>query len=153
MPYVFAHHFSGSGTAEALALYRTGFRPSPELAEPRTFLTVNVVVAETDEEAKRLALPQLQAMLALRTGGDLAPQRLVEEAEKVELPPAHLDLVQAMAERWVIGSPDRARARIAELAATYGVDEVMVHPVAGAWTGTEPGAGPAREATLRLVAG
>ena len=97
MPYVFAHHFSGSGTAEALALYRASFRPSPELAEPRTFLTVNVAVAETDEEARRLALPQLQAMLTLRTGGDLEPQRLVEEAEKVELPPAHLDLVDAMA--------------------------------------------------------
>ena len=47
MPYVFAHHFSGSGTAEALELYRSTFRPSPELAEPRTFLTVNAAVAET----------------------------------------------------------------------------------------------------------
>ena len=36
MPYVFAHHFSGSGTAEALELYRSTFRPSPALAEPRT---------------------------------------------------------------------------------------------------------------------
>mgnify|MGYP000887111279 CR=1 FL=1 len=152
MPYVCAHHFSGSGTAEALALYRESFRPSPELTEPRTFLTVNVVVAETEDEAARLALPQLQAMLALRTGQELRPQRLVEEAEKVELPPAHLDLVEKMAERWVIGAPDRARARVEELAATYGVDEVMVHPVAGAWTGTEPGASPAREETLRLLA-
>jgi luciferase family oxidoreductase group 1 len=153
MPYVFAHHFSGSGTAEALELYRSTFRPSPELAEPRTFLTVNVSVAETDEEAYRLALPQLQAMLTLRTGGDLKPQRLVEEAEKVELPPAHQDLVDAMAQRWVIGSQESARARITELAATYDVDEVMVHPVAGAFTGTEPGRSPARERTLELLAG
>ncbi|MBB3042023.1 LLM class flavin-dependent oxidoreductase [Nocardioides soli] len=153
MPYVFAHHFSGSGTAEALALYRDGFRPSPELAEPRTFLTVNAVVAETDEEARRLALPQLQAMLALRTGGELRPQRLVEEAEKVELPPAHLDLMDAMARRWIIGTPDAARARIEELATTYAVDEVMVHPVAGAFTGTEAGRSPARERTLELLAG
>jgi luciferase family oxidoreductase group 1 len=153
MPYVFAHHFSGRGTAEALALYRESFRPSPELAEPRTFLTVNAVVAETEEEAARLALPQLQAMLALRTGQELRPQRLVEEAEKVELPPPHLELIEQMAERWVIGAPDRARARIAELAATYDVDEVMVHPVAGAFTGTEPGSSPAREETLRLLAG
>jgi luciferase family oxidoreductase group 1 len=152
MPYVFAHHFSGSGTAEALALYRDGFRASPELPEPRTFLTVNVSVAETDEEARRLALPQLQAMLALRTGGQLQPQRLVEEAEKVELPPAHLDLMDAMAQRWVIGSPDSARAQIEELATTYGVDEVMVHPVAGAFTGTDPDRSPAREETLRLLA-
>jgi luciferase family oxidoreductase group 1 len=153
MPYVFAHHFSGNGTAEALELYRSTFRPSPELAEPRTFLTVNASVAETDEEAYRLALPQLQAMLTLRTGGDLRSQRLVEEAEKVELPPSHQDLVDAMARRWVIGSPDSARARIAELAATYDVDEVMVHPVGGAYTGTDPDRSPAREETLRLLAG
>ena len=71
---------------------------------------MNAVVAETDEEARRLALPQLHAMLALRTGQELRPQRLVEEAEKVELPPAHLELVEAMAQRWVIGSPGPAPA-------------------------------------------
>ena len=152
MPYVFAHHFSGSGTADALELYRSGFRPSPELAEPRTFLTVNAVVAPTQEEADRLALPQLLAMLALRTGGELAPQRLVEEAEKVEVPEQHRGLLDAMRGRWVIGTPDQARARMAELAATYAVDEVMVHPVAGSWVGTEAGSSPAREETLRLLA-
>jgi luciferase family oxidoreductase group 1 len=152
MPYVFAHHFSGNGTAEALELYRSTFRPSPELPEPRTFLTVNAVVAATSEEAHRLALPQLLAMLALRTGQPLAAQALVEEAEKVELAPAHRDVVEAMRSRWVIGSPEEARTRVAELAATYGVDEVMVHPVAGAYVGTEPAAGPAREETLRLLA-
>jgi luciferase family oxidoreductase group 1 len=153
MPYVFAHHFSGQGTADALDLYRSGFRPSPELAEPRTFLTVNAVVAPTAEEAERLALPQLLAMLALRTGQPLTPQRLVEEAEKVEVAEAHRGLLEAMRSRWVIGAPDDARARIAELAAAYDVDEVMVHPVAGAYVGTEPGASPAREETLRLLAG
>ncbi len=157
MPYVFAHHFSGNGTAEALALYRDSFRPSPELgpemAEPRTFLTVNAVVAPTQEEADRLALPQLLSMLALRTGQPLAAQQLVEEAEKVELPPAHRDLVDKMRGRWVIGSPDRARAQIEELAAAYDVDEVMVHPVAGAHVGTEAATSPARVETLRLLAG
>jgi len=114
---------------------------------------VNASVADTDEEARRLALPQLQAMLTLRTGGDLKPQRLVEEAEKVELPTAHQDLMDAMAQRWVIGSPQAARERIDELAASYGVDEVMVHPVSGAYTGTDPDRSPAREETLRLLAG
>ena len=152
MPYVFAHHFSGSGTAEALELYRSHFRPSPELAEPRTFLTVNAAVAQTQAEAERLALPQLLAMVALRTGARLAPQQLVEEAEKVDLPDAHRELVSAMRTRWVIGDPESARARIAELAATYDVDEVMVHPVAGAHEGTDRRSGPAREETLRLLA-
>ena len=88
LPYVFAHHFSGQGTADALELYRSRFQPSEHLAAPRTFLTVNVAVAETQEEAERLALPQVQAMVALRTGGQLRAQRLVEEAEKDPVVPA-----------------------------------------------------------------
>ena len=156
MPYVFAHHFSGQGTAEALELYRSTFRPSPELAEPRTFLTVNASVADTADEARRRALPQLQMMLALRSGLPLTAQYLVENAEQraaEELSPAQRDQMDAMATRWVIGDPAGARAQLAELAATYGVDEVMVNPVAGAQVGTEPGAAPAREDTLRLLAG
>jgi luciferase family oxidoreductase group 1 len=155
MPYVFAHHFSGQGTAEALELYRSTFRPSGEegaLSEPRTFVTVNASVAETSEEALRLALPQLQMMLALRSGQPLHAQHLVEEAEKREHTDAERDLMAAMARRWIIGDARTARERLRELATTYGVDEVMVHPVAGAWVGTEPDAAPARETTLRLLA-
>jgi luciferase family oxidoreductase group 1 len=164
MPYVFAHHFSGSGTAEALELYRSSFRPSPvaqaggersdrrQLAEPRTFLTVNAVVAESAEEAERRALPNLLMMVALRTGAPLGPQLLVEEAEKIDVPDAHRPLIDAMRSRWVIGDPDSARAQLESLAATYDVDEVMVHPVAAAHVGTDPTLSPAREATLRGLA-
>jgi len=157
MPYVFAHHFSGSGTAEALELYRSTFRPSEQLSEPRTFLTVNAVVAEDADEAERRALPNLLMMAALRTGAPLGPQLLVEEAEKVVgeggLPDAQRALIDAMRPRWVIGDGASARARVAELAATYGVDEVMVHPVAAAHVGTDPACSPAREETLRLLVG
>jgi luciferase family oxidoreductase group 1 len=152
LPYVFAHHFSGNGTAEALALYRSGFQPSDSLDSPQTFLTVNAVVAESDEEAQRLALPQLQAMVALRTGGPLRPQRLVEEAEADPVPAQHLPLVMAMQRRWVIGTPEAAASRLRALAAEFDVDEVMVHPVAGAFTGTAVDASPAREQTLALLA-
>ena len=51
----------------------------------------------------------------------------------------------AMSQRWIVGSPDQARTRIEELAAEYGVDEVMVHPVAGAAAGTDVRTSPARE--------
>lgn len=154
MPYVFAHHFSGSGTAEALELYRSTFQPSPELAQPRTFLTVNVSVADTAEEAQRLALPQLLQMLALRTGQPLVAQRTVEDAETIVeagLPEAHDGLVDAMRRRWVIGDAAGARAELEELAASYGVDEVMVNPVAGAFRGTDPRTSPARVRTLQLL--
>jgi luciferase family oxidoreductase group 1 len=151
LPYVFAHHFAG-GSAEAIELYRSSYRPSPEHPEPRTFLTVNAVVAPTRDEADRLALPQLLAMLALRTGQPLGPQLLVEEAEKQVVPEAHQGILEAMRRLWVIGDPAAARAEIDELAASYGVDEVMVHPVAGAFTGTERDRSPGREETLRLLA-
>lgn len=151
LPYVFAHHFSGQGTAQALELYRSSYQPSPEHPEPQTFLTVNAAVADTVEEAERLALPQVQAMLALRSGGPLIPQRLVEEAAD-SAPPEQEPLVRKMLERWVVDSPERALARIDELAGTYGVDEVMIHPVASALAGTPANAAPAREQTLRLLA-
>ena len=152
LPYVFAHHFSGNGTEQALALYRDGFRPSDQASQPTTFLTANVVVAETDAEAERLALPQLQSMLSLRTGGPLAPQRLVEDAEQVEVPAEHEGLLRAMRERWLIGGADRVAAELTALAERHGVDEVMVNPVASAYRGTGPSSAPAREETLRLLA-
>ena len=168
MPYVFAHHFSGSGTAEALELYRSTFQPSPvapaggersdrrPLQEPRTFLTVNASVAATEEEAQRRALPQLLQMVALRTGRPMAAQRLVEDAETIVaagLPEGHDGLIDAMRRRWVIGDPTAARAEIESLASSYGVDEVMVNPVGGELAGTDSRQAPAREQTLSLLAG
>ena len=152
LPYVFAHHFAGQGTAEALELYRSTYQPSQEHPEPRTFLTVNAAVAETAAAARRLALPQAQAMVALRTGARLAAQVLVEEAEQVTLPAPHQAMAETMLQRWVVDEPVAARSRLEALAAQFGVDEVMVHAVAGAHVGTAVGSSPAREDTLRLLA-
>ena len=152
LPYVFAHHFSGEGTGVALDLYRSSYVPSPEHPEPRTFLTVNAVVAETEEEARRRALPNVQQMIALRTGAPLHQQRLVEEAEAVEMTPEQRAFGHAMSQRWIVGSADQAREQLDKLAAEYDVDEVMVHPVAGAAAGTDVRTSPAREETLRLLA-
>src|SRR6478609_1459878 len=151
LPYVFAHHFSGRGTAEALALYRNEFQPSADHPEPRTFLTVNAVVAPTQQEADRLALPNLRSMVALRTGQPLHAQPLVEDVEERDLDLARGDLARQMLDRWVVGTPESAAAQLRELASTFGVDEVMVHPVAGALRGTPTDRSPAREETLRLL--
>jgi len=152
LPYVFAHHFSGRGTAEALDLYRSSYTPSEEHPEPRTFLTVNAAVASTREEALRLAQPHLVSMVNLRTGGPLTPQPLVEEAEARGVPEQHLTLAEQMMERWVVGTPDEAGEQVAKLAATYDVDEVMVNPIAGAHASTPRDQAPHREETLRLLA-
>jgi len=151
LPYVFAHHFSGQGTAEALDAYRRDFRPSAAAAAPTTFLTVNVCVAETEEEAQALARPQVLAMVALRTRGALRPQLSVEAARAEPLPPEHEALAASMLDRWLVGTPESVADRLRDLAATYAVDEVMLHPVAGAYAGSDPRRSPAREQTLTLL--
>jgi luciferase family oxidoreductase group 1 len=152
LPYVFAHHFSGRGTAEALELYRSGYQPSERYPEPRTFLTVNAVVADTQDEADRRALPNLLTMVALRTGQPLFAQPTIDEAEARGLPDEHRSLADQMSARWIIGTPDQAAQQVGELAATYAVDEVMLHPVAGADADTPADRSPHREETLRLIA-
>lgn len=152
LPYVFAHHFSGSGTERALELYRTGFRASDALAEPRTFLTVNAVVADTAQEAHALALPQLQQMVRLRSGLPLMAMPLVEDAAEVELAAEHASLVETMAETWIIGDPESAARDIRDLASLFYVDEVMVSPVAAARAGSDPARSTTRERTLELLA-
>ncbi len=152
IPYVFAHHFSGEGTAAALDLYRSTFRPSDISSQPQTFLTVNVVVAPTQAEAERLARPYVLAMVALRTGGDLRPQLSVEEAERTELSESHRALAAQLRSRWVIGTPESTLAELEQLAQAYAVDEIMVHPVAGSLGQDPRRESPAREATIEMLA-
>ena len=111
-----------------------------------------MAVAQTAEEAFRLALPQALAMAALRSGLPLGPQRLVEDAEEAPVDAGQRHLAEAMLSRWVVDDAPSAHRRLIDLATTYGVDEVMVHPVAGAFAGTPAAGAPAREATLRLLA-
>jgi luciferase family oxidoreductase group 1 len=152
LPYVFAHHFSGQGTAEALQVYRSEFQPSDLAPEPVTFLTVNAAVAETEREAAALMLPNLQMMARLRTGQPLTALDLVEDAQAAELPPQVEAMISSGLARAVVGTPQQAADQIQELAFTFGVDEVMVNPVASARRGTDPRTAPGREQTLELLA-
>jgi luciferase family oxidoreductase group 1 len=131
LPYVFAHHFSGRGTAEALALYRSAFAGP---GEPETFLTVNAVVAGTAAEARRLALPFQHMMASLQVPGPIRrrPLMTVEEAEAepLPLPPAAFDAVTAS---WLVGTADEVAEGLRGLAAEHDVTEVMVQPVAGGY--------------------
>ena len=68
LPFAFAHHFSGENTDAALALYRKTFRPSAVLEQPYAMICAAVLAAETDAEARRLALPSALQFLQLRLG-------------------------------------------------------------------------------------
>ena len=151
LPYVFAHHFSGEGTARVLELYRSRFVPSEHLDAPRTFLTANVVAAETAEQAARLALPQLQHMARLRTGTPLTALDPVERAAEARMTPAQQELIDGMRTRWFVGEAGEVAERLAAFAALHGVDEVMLSPAAGASIADPIDRVPARERTLELL--
>ncbi len=152
LPYVFAHHFSGQGTEEALAYYRANFTPSEVCAAPTTFLTVNAAVAETRAEAEALMLPNLQMMARLRTGRPLGPVDVVEDALAAVVSDAEQRIIDSGLRRAVVGAPDEAAEQVRALADRFGVDEVMINPVASARRGTDPATAPGRERTCELLA-
>src|SRR5690606_826076 len=68
LPFAFASHFAPDAMEQALALYHQEFTPSARLAKPHAMLALNVVVAETDAEARRLFTSQQQSFARLRRG-------------------------------------------------------------------------------------
>jgi luciferase family oxidoreductase group 1 len=120
LPFNYAHHF-GTHAQAAVELYRDSFRPSAILDRPYTMLTANVLIAETDEEAQRLALPGRLMMRAIRTNR----LRAVPSLAEAETDPERA-LAEAMPTNWIVGEPGRATEELRRLAADTGADEVMV---------------------------
>lgn len=55
LPYAFASHFAPTYLMEALRMYRESFQPSEQLKEPYTIACVNVIAADTNEEARKIS--------------------------------------------------------------------------------------------------
>ncbi|WP_339253730.1 LLM class flavin-dependent oxidoreductase [Sporosarcina sp. FSL W8-0480] len=68
LPFSFASHFAPQYLMHALQLYHQLFRPSKTLQEPYVMLGVNIIAAETDEEAQYLATSYQQQFLNIRRG-------------------------------------------------------------------------------------
>ncbi|WP_435747460.1 LLM class flavin-dependent oxidoreductase [Microbacterium sp. PMB16] len=152
LPYVFANHFSGQGLERALDLYRTGYQPSEEHPEPRTFLTVNAVAAPTAEEAEARALPQLRMMARLRLNQPLVALDTVEQALATETDAATDQVTEAARSRWFVGTGETVAAEVRSFAAKYGVEEVMLSPVAASYDSEPKDTAPGRTQTLELIA-
>lgn len=55
LPYAFAAHFAPAMLEQAIQIYKANFKPSEQLDKPYMIVCVNVVAAETTEEAEILA--------------------------------------------------------------------------------------------------
>ena len=75
LPYTFASHFAPDQLLEAMRMYRELFKPSDKLDKPYCAFVMNVVAADTDEEAAYLFTTLQQNMIRMRrnTRGQLPP--------------------------------------------------------------------------------
>jgi luciferase family oxidoreductase group 1 len=125
LPYAFASHFAPDALVQALEVYRARFRPSAQAARPYAVACVNVVVAETDAEAKRLFTTIQQRFVSMVRGtrGKLQPP--IDDIETYWSP---LEKAQAsrMLARSFVGSPETVRQGLEAFIAETGVDELMV---------------------------
>lgn len=125
LPFAFASHFAPDYLLPALRLYRSGFRPSEALAQPYTMIGVNVIAADTQEEAARLATSGQQQFLNLIRGrpGKLAPP--VDNMDALWTPQEKEILLRQFTYT-VVGSPDAVRSRLAEIQEETQADEMIV---------------------------
>ncbi len=127
LPYAFASHFAPDALEQAIAIYRSTFRPSARLAQPHVMLALNVVAADTDDEARRLFTTQQQAFINLRRGKPgLVPPPL-ESGEAINGycsadEKANVDRALGCA---VIGSKSTVRSGIDSFVAKHRPDELI----------------------------
>ncbi len=123
LPYTFASHFAPSHLTLALKIYAQNFKPSAQLSKPRTMACVNVIAADTDEEAHFLATSFYQLAVGIITGQRKPLQAPVNtmdwnDYEKMA--------VGQMMHYSFIGSAETVRTGLKQFIAETGVDELMI---------------------------
>jgi luciferase family oxidoreductase group 1 len=128
LPYAFASHFAPAALEEALAVYRRNFKPSPRLQQPHVMLALNVVAADTDEEAGRLFTTQQQSFVNLRRGkpGLVPPPLPSADAIHAYCSPGEKAMVDAALACAVVGAPDTVRAGMRDFVERHQPDELML---------------------------
>ena len=125
LPYAFASHFAPDDLMDALAAYRARFQPSRQLAEPYAMAGVNVVAAETDEEARRLFTSVQQAFANMFRGTRGLYPPPIDDIEEYWSPAERAGASRMLAYS-IVGSPATVRAGLEQFAELTGVDEIMV---------------------------
>ena len=126
LPFAFAGHFSPEYILPALEIYRNAFEPSDELQNPLAMLAINVIAAETDDEAWFLASSQFQSFLRLIRGtpGQLQPP--VENMDEL-WSPQEKAIVESRLGGSIIGSPATVEAQLERILEATKADELMIN--------------------------
>ena len=125
LPYSFASHFAPQLLKEALEIYRTRFKPSEQLDRPYAMVGVNIIAAETDAEAKRLATSQQMSFTRMIRGGRSLTSPPIDDIESFWSPMEKAQ-VTSMLSRSIVGSPATVRDGIEALVAETQADELIL---------------------------
>jgi luciferase family oxidoreductase group 1 len=123
--FAFAHHFATFPAEEAMRLYRDTFKPSVSHDKPLAILGTQVVCADTDEEAERLA-QTFDLNAVRRAKGEYAPLSSPEDAAAYDYTPVDRARVAQGRNRISVGSPATVKAKLMPLIELTKADELMV---------------------------
>ena len=125
LPYAFASHFAPDLLLPALETYRSRFKPSVQLDRPYAMAGINVIAADTDAEAKRLATTQQMSVADIFTGKRGLSKPPIDDIETYWSSDQKAQALNLLA-RSVVGSPEAVRAGLRAFVDETKVDEVMV---------------------------
>lgn len=126
LPYSCAHFINSDVRADILRLYRRRFQASPVADKPYASLGVFAICADTETEARRLALSRelWYLHIATRPHGGRLPS--VEEAENYPYSEQELAFMRANRRPAIAGAPEQVRAQLLEMAERFEADELVV---------------------------
>lgn len=129
LPYAFAGHFAPRQMLQAFELYRDNFRPSEFLDKPKTMACVNIVAADTDQEAELLSTSLYQMFYNLVSNNRKPLQPPVDSLKTLmnsmtEEQRFHVNQMTACS---FVGSREKLAAELKSFIAYSRVDELMVN--------------------------
>jgi luciferase family oxidoreductase group 1 len=125
LPYAFASHFAPDALFDALQIYRKQFKPSKQLDQPYAMVGLNVVAADTDDEARRSFTTVQQSFTNLLRGSPGKLQPPIDNIEDYWTPPEKHQ-ASRMLKHSIVGSPEIVRRDLEKFVDLTKADELMV---------------------------
>lgn len=124
LPYVFASHFAPRYMEEAISIYRNRFQPSEYLDSPYMIVCLNVIAAESDEEAQFESTTMQQFFLNVVRSSQEPLKPPVENMDPL-WSPHEKQVATSMCSMALLGSKDSIREQLMSFREKYNVDEIM----------------------------
>ena len=127
LPFAFASHFAPDLLLQALQVYRAQYRPSAQGPKPYAMVGINVVAADTDEEAAWHFTSIQQRFLGMQRGRRGPLPRPVDPAElEAQWSPQEKAGVQRMLAATAVGSAASVRLQVEAIRQRTEADEFIV---------------------------